>query len=1305
VYTVQIVHYKMGTVTLFGIVLLLGCINSQTTRKCLPTMEYRSLNGGCSSLDASEWGVSGKLLSVVPNTSLKYSSAIPSIILAEPPEIQDPVTEWLGAWASFIKSDLLNIGDDYRGLMNVASSVLDLSNLYGTSGDTINIDPRIIGDNWDISEKVLWKLFESEHYRLSDELSSANPGWSTNKIHQEARRILIGEYENIIINEVAPLLIGLKSEALRKAALLNTTEDVTPFELVLGVHIDLALSASDLHYLETSQGPLDETWRELALRMLDINLVIPDRGITMDKLNELSDARDLLNNIGQPSYTHFKADCGIHDPFKHNAMVRLSNADEDALIGGLLEEKEDGAVLSPTLSCAFERVLSKVISGDRFWFSKSTSGLTKAQIANLQTIKLTSLICANMPYTTAVQPNAFLETDADGAGLNSPVLCTNTPALDLDLWIEDDLGEDLAEDAEVAEAITAAKDRLLEFRRYEYDLFNDNFVAARGNGLSGLSAVTKPSIQVLNAMNTSTLFELVTYEFLRRPKLSLMIHNKATPRRIKRHVGIHHHGGIKRPVGILNKVYHVTPINIDFDNKIMTSLETDPEAKIYYKTGSTKRILSSHEFEEQAYKDGPLTFEISTREVNGEGQCDPTEKLEDCSEFQRFRSYSGWCNNENNPDWGTAMSVHRRLLPSEYDDRISKPRTTSVRGSKLPSPRLISQKVHYHVEKLDPKYTLMLMQWGQFIDHDLTHTPTLRGFHSTVLDCGDCESKNVHPACFPIHIPEDDDFYSYNARDPKCIPFSRSVFGQQTLGPREQVNQLTSYLDASMVYGSNECEMRQIREAGTFKLKMFSHPLNHPGKTSHYKSLLPRTRIHADCFSPTGECFMAGDSRVNEQPGLTCMHTVLVREHNKIAEKLSAINPHWDVNMVFEETRRIITAQIQHITYNEFLPRVLGLNSLSLFDVDLRTSGYFYDYDDSCSATSFTEFSTAAFRFGHSMIRPNITAMSEDAMQGRSLPKQMALRQHFNKPDVVMEANMIDDLLRGLAMIPMETIDSSVTNEVTNHLFEQKKPKSGMDLVSLNIQRARDHGIPGYNKYREVCQLSRAHNFFDLIKEIKIEIITSLQSVYKHPDDIDLFTGLLSETRLPGALTGPTLACIIGLQFKHLRKCDRYWYETSDPKIRFSEQQLQELRSANLAALICSNMEANNKISRSTMDQMDRLTNPLVDCEKTIKHIDLEAWRETPELISSVKASHIISKGEAGETSHTTVCQIRNQSVKRGNRYRVSPCTTCQCTAAGVKCETVNLAEYGISCLKLVKDFGIKKVEEDESCRPQCRII
>lgn len=248
-------------------------------------------------------------------------------------------------------------------------------------------------------------------------------------------------------------------------------------------------------------------------------------------------------------------------------------------------------------------------------------------------------------------------------------------------------------------------------------------------------------------------------------------------------------------------------------------------------------------------------------------------------------------------------------------------------------------------------------------------------------------------------------------------------------------------------------------------MKTFAHPLNSRGK--QYKPLPPRTRAHKECFSSNGECFLAGDSRINEQPALTVIHTLLIREHNTVAEKLAKLNPHWDSEKCFEETRRIVSAEIQHITYTEFLPRVLGLNSLKTFDLELETSGYYNRYAPECSAASFTEFATAAFRFGHSTIRPNLTIMSQEAILGRADSREIPLRAHFNNPDVVMEEDFVDDMLRGLLMTPMESMDNRVTDEVTNHLFEEKgKALSGLDLVSLNIQRARDHGIPGYNKYR-----------------------------------------------------------------------------------------------------------------------------------------------------------------------------------------------------------------------------------------------
>jgi len=63
---------------------------------------------------------------------------------------------------------------------------------------------------------------------------------------------------------------------------------------------------------------------------------------------------------------------------------------------------------------------------------------------------------------------------------------------------------------------------------------------------------------------------------------------------------------------------------------------------------------------------------------------------------------------------------------------------------------------------------------------------------------------------------------------------------------------------------------------------------------------------------------------VNEQPQLTVIHTIWMREHNRIAKILTELNPSWSSDTVFEETRRIVIAELQHITYNEFLPTLLG---------------------------------------------------------------------------------------------------------------------------------------------------------------------------------------------------------------------------------------------------------------------------------------------------------------------------------------------------------------------------------------------
>ncbi|CAL8092787.1 unnamed protein product [Orchesella dallaii] len=559
--------------------------------------------------------------------------------------------------------------------------------------------------------------------------------------------------------------------------------------------------------------------------------------------------------------------------------------------------------------------------------------------------------------------------------------------------------------------------------------------------------------------------------------------------------------------------------------------------------------------------------------------CGLHDEVLPCETQSKYRTWSGWCNNVRNPAWGRSVITFDRMVSSKYDDGISAPKMRSVTGAILPSPRRISSTVHIDVTHLSNRHTLMLMQFGQFVDHDITFTPVHKGPEGKILNCRDCESQlQTHPECWPIQVGSGDAYYPPMNRDsgrPNCIPFTRSLPGQQRLGPRDQINQNSAYLDSSQIYGENLCKANSLRSPGG-KLNVTAHPVHGA------KPLLPQITFLKECKSPSGFCFYAGDPRASEQPALAAVHTIYLRAHNRWADGMRSVNSHWNDEQIYQEVRRIMSAVNQHIIYNEMLPRLLGNSMINAYSLGLQNDGYYAGYDSSCPSNIYNEFATAAFRYGHSMVRPNLARMDN---RYNGMNPHIALRDGFFNSDMLYHPLMVDELMRGLLGEPMEQLDPFMTKEITNHLFEDKKKQfSGMDLIALNIHRGRDHGLDGYNSYREVCSLKRATTFQDLSNEIPSDVLVKLKEVYAHVDDIDLFTGSISEKPVQGGLLGPTMTCIIGTQFKRLRQCDRFWYETNDPAIKFTPQQLAEIRKMTLSKIICDNLDMPSDIQRYAFD-------------------------------------------------------------------------------------------------------------------------
>lgn len=473
-----------------------------------------------------------------------------------------------------------------------------------------------------------------------------------------------------------------------------------------------------------------------------------------------------------------------------------------------------------------------------------------------------------------------------------------------------------------------------------------------------------------------------------------------------------------------------------------------------------------------------------------------------------FRSIDGTGNNTTFSDWGSANSPLMRLGDVSYGDGIS-----TMAGAGRPAPRQISNALGDQTAPMPNPQGLSAYFWsfGQLLDHDLDLTFT-----------NPSEPANM------IIGAGDPDYPSGT-----MIPFNRSVGVGDPGNPRQQINAITSYIDASFVYGSDPTTASTLRvNDGSGRL------------ATSAGGLLPTNGQLGLSGNP--DLRVAGDIRVNENAGLTSLQTIFVREHNRLADAIQAANPALSGDDTYHFARELVAGQMQAITYNEFLPILLGSTS---------GLGGYGGYDNSVDASIANEFSGALYRFGHSMVQEEFIYLEPD-LSTTARPVFECLFE----PTCIQTSEDVDGFLGGLRLQHSETLDGKIVDSLRNMLFTDFG-MMGIDLMSINLQRGRDHGLPGYLDFREDIGLG------------SIALSAELLAAYGGSDDVDLLIAALMETPFGDALVGETMHWVFLDQFERLRAGDRFWYENEDNNL-FDPLVIDWLNQQTLRDVILRNSDA-----------------------------------------------------------------------------------------------------------------------------------
>ncbi|CAB3380635.1 Hypothetical predicted protein [Cloeon dipterum] len=534
-----------------------------------------------------------------------------------------------------------------------------------------------------------------------------------------------------------------------------------------------------------------------------------------------------------------------------------------------------------------------------------------------------------------------------------------------------------------------------------------------------------------------------------------------------------------------------------------------------------------------------------------------------------YPGYDGWYNNLAHPELGAADTPLLRRTPAFYEDSVYKP----VSGRPNPfnlSKQLLTGPIG---SKSRTGKTALLVFFGQQMVEEIL----------------DVQRPGCPPEYFNIPIPEGHEYREHSPYHTE-MPFLRSRFDMRTgfspNNPRQQLNEITPYIDGGLTYGVTKAwaDQLRVREDGTLEKDGLLASAGDGGLYPAYnKQRLPMANPPPPAFherwvkqhetANVNRFFKLGNPRGNENPFLLTFGIVWFRWHNVLAKVLKKNHGNWSDEKIFNEARKWLIATHQSVVMYEWLPSWLGQQ------LDNYTR-----YDPSVDPQIDHFFQTSAMRFGHTLVVPGVY-MRDYAENGCKVIKEKRVVrtcQFFWRPQEPMLLNVsssnirkegdIDRLLMGMASQLSEAEDHAIVEDLRGRVFGPLE-FSRRDLMAVNIQRGRDHGIPDFNTAREAYGLQRytsENNFTRVNETIKQE----LKKLYSKEGDtgsewlnrIDVWIGgILETTDTPGEL----FSAVIKDQFTRIRNGDRFWFENKFNKL-FTADEIERIKSIRLRDILMS---------------------------------------------------------------------------------------------------------------------------------------